>query len=202
MAKKKSRRRLEAHKLEAWGIAQTIHIGDAIPTRCEKDLRSDLYLRYAKKCRDFEDKENFGGSVYEAMRHDIMDEIRRRNGPKAQFEENMESLERKDSETGEAYTNDIMDETATLEKFLGELDRQARRQRLRQWKKDFRKAVRKLPRYLRDFLYALRDATSQNEIATAKRISRKTCFLRRKKLQEIFYGLLRQHRNITALEIR
>ena len=36
----------EARDLEAWEIAQKIHIGEAIPKRDQSDLRSDLFFRY------------------------------------------------------------------------------------------------------------------------------------------------------------
>ena len=36
----------EARDIEAWEIAQKIHIGEAIPKRDQRDLRSDLFFRY------------------------------------------------------------------------------------------------------------------------------------------------------------
>jgi len=187
---------------EARQIAETIKIGDAIPKDEQQDFRSQLFLNYVKNSDAFENHPNFGGAVHTAMARDVLDEIDRRKTRKAQFEANMQPLVAADENVGETVVAEVEDENATLEKFFGGLDRAARRRRLRNWRRRFRYAVRRLEPDMRNFLEKLAACTTQDELVTASGLCRKACYLRRKRLQEIFGGLLRDHRNIKALEIK
>jgi len=191
-----------AHVREARKIAETIKIGEAIPRSEWPDLRSQLFADYLEKADEFEKSPNFGGAVHTAMARDILDEIDRRRTQKARFHENMEPLVTVDETTGEAVEADVEDENASLEKFLGGLDRAERRRLIRNWHRRFRYAVRSLDPDMRDFLEKLAATTTQNELVAATRLCRKACFLRRKRLQQQFAGLLREHRDIKALEIK
>ena len=107
-----------------------------------------------------------------------------------------------DPKTGKEEMSDAEDEDATIERFFGGLDREFREEQLREWAELFREKMAELPAYLREFLYLLRDGTSQSQISVANNISRKCCYLRRQKLANIFGRLLREHRNIKALEVK
>jgi len=194
---------MEAHALEAWEIAQRkIHIGDAIPKKDQEDVRSDLYLKYAKDAAYYEGRENFGGVVYHSMNNDVRDEIEHRKSAKVKFHESMQPLVSTDPESGETSEADAIDENMSLENFLGDLDRKERNRKLRNWRRRFRNRVRSLDEEMQKFLFLMSDCTTQDELASASGLCRKACYLRRKRLQEIFGGLLREHRNIKALEIK
>ena len=114
----------------------------------------------------------------------------------------MEPMISKDPETGNLVMVDAEDEEASIEKFFGGLDREYRRELLKQWRKKFRAEFRGLPRKWQEFVRLLEKSTSQKEISVATGISRKGCFLRRKRLEQTFWWLLREHRNIKALEVK
>ncbi len=192
----------EARDIEAWEIAQKVHIGEAIPKRDQSDLRSDLFFRYMQNREYFARQANFAAAVCSAMSNDIRDAIKHRKTKQATFEQAMEPMVSSDPETGKEVVADVVDEEASIERFFGGLDREYRRALLKAWKKKFRAEFRELPRNLQDFVRQLEKGTSQNELAVANKISRKGCFLRRKKLEQIFGCLLREHRNIKALEVK
>ena len=192
----------EARDVEAWEIAQKIHIGEAIPKRDQRDLRSDLFFRYTLDRDYFARQANFAAAVCSSMSNDIKDAIKHRKTNQAKFDAATESLTSKDPETGKEVVVDVVDEEASIEKFFGGLDREYRRELLKAWRKKFRATFRELPRNLQDFVRLLEKSTSQREISVATGLSRKGCFLRRKKLETIFGCLLREHRNIKALEVK
>lgn len=193
---------LESYDLMAWEIAQKIHIGSAIPKRDQEDLRSDLYVRYQEKRDYFLCRPNFEAAVRAAMSNDIRDAIKHRQTKQPVFDSAMEPMYTRDPKTGKEEMADAEDEDATIEKFFGGLDREFREEQLREWAELFREKMAELPAYLREFLYLLRDGTSQSQISVANNISRKCCYLRRQKLAQIFGRLLREHRNIKALEVK
>lgn len=193
---------MEARALEAWEIVKSIRIGDAIPKRDQEDLRSDLYVRYLENQDYFLKQPNFAASVRAAMSNDIRDAIKHRQTKQPLFDAAMEPMYTRDPKTGKEEMADAEDEDATIEKFFGGLDREFREEQLREWAELFREKMAELPAYLREFLYLLRDGTSQSEISLANNISRKCCYLRRQKLANIFGRLLREHRNIKALEVK
>ena len=192
---------LEAYNLKAWEIAQKIHIGDAIPKRDQEDLRTDLYVRYQENRDYFLLQPNFEAAVCSAMSNDIRDAIKHRQTKQPLFEQAMAPMYTRDPKTGKEEMADAVDEDATIEKFFGGLDHDFREEQLREWHEIFREKMNELPAYLREFAALLRDATSQSQLSVATGISRKGCFLRRKKLEQIFGCLLREHRNIKALEV-
>lgn len=192
----------EARDLEAWKIAQKIHIGEAIPKRDQSDLRSDLFFRYMQNRDYFARQANFAAAVCSSMSNDIKDAIKHLKTKQASFEAAMEPMISKDPETGKLIMADAEDEEASIEKFFGGLDREYRRELLKQWRKKFRAEFRGLPRKWQEFVRLLEKSTSQKEISVATGISRKGCFLRRKKLEQTFWWLLREHRNIKALEVK
>ena len=193
---------MEARALEAWEIVKSIRIGDAIPKRDQEDLRSDLYVRYLENQDYFLKQPNFAASVRAAMSNDIRDAIKHRQTKQPVFDSAMEPMYTRDPKTGKEEMADAEDEDATIEKFFGGLDREFREEQLREWAELFREKMAELPAYLREFLYLLRDGTSQSQISVANNISRKCCYLRRQKLANIFGRLLREHRNIKALEVK
>lgn len=193
---------MEARALEAWEIVKSIRIGDAIPKRDQEDLRSDLYVRYLENQDYFLKQPNFAASVRAAMSNDIRDAIKHRQTKQPLFDAAMEPMYTRDPKTGKEEMADAEDEDATIERFFGGLDREFREEQLREWAELFREKMAELPAYLREFLYLLRDGTSQSEISLANNISRKCCYLRRQKLANIFGRLLREHRNIKALEVK
>ena len=192
---------MEARALEAWEIVKSIRIGDAIPKRDQEDLRSDLYVRYLENQDYFLKQPNFAASVRAAMSNDIRDAIKHRQTKQPLFDAAMEPMYTRDPKTGKEEMADAEDEDATIERFFGGLDREFREEQLREWAELFREKMAELPAYLREFLYLLRDGTSQSQISVANNISRKCCYLRRQKLAQIFGRLLREHRNIKALEV-
>lgn len=145
---------------------------------------------------------NFAASVRAAMSNDIRDAIKHRQTKQPLFDAAMEPMYTRDPKTGKEEMADAEDEDATIERFFGGLDREFREEQLREWAELFREKMAELPAYLREFLYLLRDGTSQSEISLANNISRKCCYLRRQKLANIFGRLLREHRNIKALEVK
>ena len=193
---------MEARALEAWEIVKSIRIGDAIPKRDQEDLRSDLYVRYLENQDYFLKQPNFAASVRAAMSNDIRDAIKHRQTKQPLFDAAMEPMYTRDPKTGKEEMADAEDEDATIERFFGGLDREFREEQLREWAELFHEKMAELPAYLREFLYLLRDGTSQSEISLANNISRKCCYLRRQKLANIFGRLLREHRNIKALEVK
>ena len=193
---------MEARALEAWEIVKSIRIGDAIPKRDQEDLRSDLYVRYLENQDYFLKQPNFAASVRAAMSNDIRDAIKHRQTKQPLFDAAMEPMYTRDPKTGKEEMADAEDEDATIERFFGGLDREFREEQLREWAELFREKMAELPAYLREFLYLLRDGTSQSQISVANNISRKCCYLRRQKLANIFGRLLREHRNIKALEVK
>ena len=193
---------MEARALEAWEIVKSIRIGDAIPKRDQEDLRSDLYVRYLENQDYFLKQPNFAASVRAAMSNDIRDAIKHRQTKQPLFDAAMEPMYTRDPKTGKEEMADAEDEDATIERFFGGLDREFREEQLREWAELFREKMAELPAYLREFLYLLRDGTSQSQISVANNISRKCCYLRRQKLAQIFGRLLREHRNIKALEVK
>lgn len=193
---------MEARALEAWEIVKSIRIGDAIPKRDQEDLRSDLYVRYLENQDYFLKQPNFAASVRAAMSNDIRDAIKHRQTKQPLFDAAMEPMYTRDPKTGKEEMSDAEDEDATIERFFGGLDREFREEQLREWAELFREKMAELPAYLREFLYLLRDGTSQSQISVANNISRKCCYLRRQKLANIFGRLLREHRNIKALEVK
>ena len=193
---------MEARALEAWEIVKSIRIGDAIPKRDQEDLRSDLYVRYLENQDYFLKQPNFAASVRAAMSNDIRDAIKHRQTKQPLFDAAMEPMYTRDPKTGKEEMADAEEEDATIEKFFGGLDREFREEQLREWAELFREKMAELPAYLREFLYLLRDGTSQSQISVANNISRKCCYLRRQKLAQIFGRLLREHRNIKATEIK
>ena len=193
---------MEARALEAWEIVKSIRIGDAIPKRDQEDLRSDLYVRYLENQDYFLKQPNFAASVRAAMSNDIRDAIKHRQTKQPLFDAAMEPMYTRDPKTGKEEMADAEDEDATIERFFGGLDREFREEQLREWAELFREKMAELPAYLREFLYLLRNGTSQSEISLANNISRKCCYLRRQKLANIFGRLLREHRNIKALEVK
>lgn len=193
---------LESYDLKAWEIAQKIHIGDAIPKRDQEDLRTDLYVRYQEQRDYFLLQPSFEAAVCSSMSNDIRDAIKHRQTKQPLFEQAMEPMYARDPKTGKEEMADAVDEDATIEKFFGGLDRDFREEQLREWHEIFREKMNELPAYLREFAALLRDATSQSQLSLATGISRKGCFLRRQKLAQIFGRLLREHRNIKALEVK
>ena len=192
----------EARDIEAWEIAQKIPLGSAIPKSDQEDLRSDLYVRYQEKRDYFLRQPSFEAAVRAAMSNDIRDAIKHRQTKQPLFEQAMEAMYARDPKTGKEEMADAVDEDATIEKFFGGLDRDFREEQLREWHEIFREKMNELPAYLREFAALLRDATSQSQLSVATGISRKGCFLRRQKLAQIFGRLLREHRNIKALEVK
>ena len=132
----------EARDLEAWEIAQKIHIGEAIPKRDQSDLRSDLFFRYMQNRDYFARQANFAAAVCSSMSNDIKDAIKHLKTKQASFEAAMEPMISKDPETGKLIMADAEDEEASIEKFFGGLDREYRRELLKQWRKKFRAEFR------------------------------------------------------------
>ena len=82
----------ETRDLEAWEIAQKIHIGEAIPKRDQSDLRSDLFFRYMQNRDYFARQANFAAAVCSSMSNDIKDAIKHLKTKQASFEAAMEPI--------------------------------------------------------------------------------------------------------------